>query len=75
MIHLDANYLVDALVSGSQAEAKIVNLMSAGEQLVMSAVAWGEFLCGPLTSPAESAARQSMEITGKLFSRSQMASK
>jgi len=60
MIHLDANYLVDALVPGSQAEAKILNLLSAGERLAMSSVAWGEFLCGPLTTPAESAARQTV---------------
>ena len=60
MIHLDANYLVDALVPGSSAEAMIVGWLSAPERLAMSAVAWGEFLCGPLSSSAESAARQSV---------------
>ena len=60
MIHLDANYLVDALVPGSSAEAMIVGWLSARERLAMSAVAWGELLCGPLSSSAESAARQTV---------------
>lgn len=60
MIHLDANYLVDALVPGSTAEATVVGWLSTRERLAMSAVAWGEFLCGPLSSTAESAARQTV---------------
>ncbi len=68
MVQLDANYLVDALVPGSQAEAKIVNLLSAGDRLAMSTVAWGEFLCGPLSSAAESAARQTLTTIEPLLS-------
>ena len=33
MTHLDANYLVDALVPGSAAEAKVLALLTAGETL------------------------------------------
>ncbi|MBM3836666.1 MAG: PIN domain-containing protein [Verrucomicrobia bacterium] len=60
MVHLDSNYLVDALVPGSSAEAMILSWLAARETLAMSAVAWGEFLFGPLSSSAESAARQTV---------------
>ena len=58
MIHLDTNFLIDALVTGSTQEAQLVSWLSAGESLGISSVAWGEFLCGPLTATAESVARQ-----------------
>ncbi len=58
MIHLDTNFLIDALVPGSEQESKLLGWLTAGEDLGISAVAWGEFLCGPLTPSAESLARQ-----------------
>lgn len=58
MIHLDANFLIDALVVGSEQEAQIVSWLEAGEPLEISSVAWGEFLCGPLSPAAEAIARQ-----------------
>ncbi len=58
MIHLDTNFLIDALVPGSAQEAQVVGWLSAGESLGISAVAWGEFLCGPLSAAAEAYARQ-----------------
>lgn len=57
MIHLDTNFLIDALVSGSEQEAQIVGWLSAGESIGISAIAWGEFLCGPLSSTAEGLSR------------------
>ncbi len=36
----------------------MVGWLSADETLGISAVAWGEFLCGPLSSQAETFARQ-----------------
>ncbi|RFC45682.1 MAG: PIN domain-containing protein [Verrucomicrobia bacterium] len=48
MIQLDTNFLIDALVSGSEQEAQLVGWLIAGETLAISTVAWGEFLCGPL---------------------------
>ena len=48
MICLDTNYLVCALVPGSQ-EAKAVGAwLKKGERLFTSSVAWYEFLCGPV---------------------------
>ena len=58
MIHLDTNFLIDALVAGSAAEARLVGWLTSGETIGISAVAWGEFLCGPLSSSAEAAARR-----------------
>ncbi len=56
MIHLDANFLVTSLVPGSSEESPIVGWLSAGESLGMCSVAWGEFLCGPLSPTAEALA-------------------
>jgi predicted nucleic acid-binding protein len=58
MIHLDANFLIDSLVPGSGQEAALTAWLSAGESIGISAMAWGEFLCGPLSPAIESLARQ-----------------
>ncbi|MCX6969623.1 MAG: hypothetical protein NTV93_05630 [Verrucomicrobia bacterium] len=44
MIHLDTNFLIDALLPGSTQEAQLVGWLNAGETLGVSTVAWGEFL-------------------------------
>lgn len=58
MIHLDTNFLIDALVPGSAQEAQMVGWLSSGKSVGISAIAWGEFLCGPLSPAAEAFARQ-----------------
>jgi len=58
VIYLDTNFLIDALVPGSAQEAQLVSWLGAGETLAISAIAWGEFLCGPLSSAAEALARR-----------------
>ena len=58
VIHLDTNFLIDALLPGSAQEARLVGWLNAGETLGISTVAWGEFLCGPISNAAESLARQ-----------------
>ena len=78
MIHLDTNFLIDALVTGSPQEAQIVAWLGAGESLGISTVAWGEFLCGPISATAEGFARRMLpaavsleradaEMAAKLF--------
>jgi predicted nucleic acid-binding protein len=58
VIHLDTNFLIDALVAGSSQESQMIAWLSAGETVGISAIAWGEFLCGPLSPIAEAFARQ-----------------
>lgn len=50
MIHLDTSFLIRALIPGTPEEAKLRKWVGEGEALVMSSVAWAEFLCGPLGS-------------------------
>jgi predicted nucleic acid-binding protein len=49
MIHLDTNYLIGLLVRGSPEAAKVDQWLVTGEPLAASAIAWSEFLNGPVT--------------------------
>ena len=57
MIHLDTNFLIQALVPNSAAEAKVLAWLTAGEVLGISTIAWSEFLCGPLSPHDQALAR------------------
>lgn len=48
MIHLDTSFLIAALVRGSQEDELLRAWLRSGESLGISAVAWAEFLCGPV---------------------------
>ena len=48
MIHLDANYLVRLLVPGSAQAVLVDQWLASGQLLATSAVAWTEFLNGPV---------------------------
>ena len=50
MIHLDANFLIRALIPGTLEDRQIEQWIVSGQALGISAVAWSEFLCGPATS-------------------------
>ena len=49
MNHLDTNSLIGLLVRGSAPAAEVDKWLAAGELLATSAVAWSEFLNGPVT--------------------------
>jgi predicted nucleic acid-binding protein len=49
MIHLDTNYLIGLLVNGSPQAQDVDAWLVAGQILAASAVAWTEFLNGPVT--------------------------
>ena len=49
MIHLDTNYLVGLLVKGSPQAGDVGGWLAAGQILATSAIAWTEFLNGPVT--------------------------
>ena len=57
MIHLDTNFLIQALVTGSSAETRLQAWLTSGEDIGISAIAWSEFLCGPVTMPEEALAQ------------------
>ncbi len=50
MIHLDTSFLIRAIQSGSSEDRALTGWDAAGENFAMSAVAWMEFLSGPLES-------------------------
>ncbi|HWC60482.1 MAG TPA: PIN domain-containing protein [Verrucomicrobiae bacterium] len=50
MIHLDTNYLIGLLVRGSKEAADVDQWLASGESIAASAVAWSEFLNGPVSA-------------------------
>ena len=49
MIHLDTSFLIRALQPGSPQDQKLRSWIAEGQTLGISAVAWTEFLCGPIS--------------------------
>ena len=49
MIHLDTSFLIRALQPGSPQDQKLRSWLAEGQTLGISAVAWTEFLCGPIS--------------------------
>jgi predicted nucleic acid-binding protein len=49
MIHLDTNYLIGLVTVPSPVHGQIVAWLKAGETFSSSAIAWSEFLNGPVT--------------------------
>jgi predicted nucleic acid-binding protein len=49
MIHLDTNYLIGLTDKGSAIALEVETWLAAGEAFAASAVAWSEFLNGPVT--------------------------
>ena len=62
MIHLDTSFLIRALVGGSPEDARLREWIRANEPLGMSAIAWAEFLCGPID---ESAVQLASSVVGQ----------
>jgi predicted nucleic acid-binding protein len=50
VICLDTNYLVRGLLKGSRESADLVRWHQSNEPLMSAALAWYEFLCGPVAS-------------------------
>jgi predicted nucleic acid-binding protein len=49
MIHLDTNYLIGLLVKNSPESVDVDGWLAGGQTLATSAIAWTEFLNGPVT--------------------------
>lgn len=56
MILLDTSFLIGALVRGSGEDAKLRAWLQDGEPIGVPALAWAEFLCGPVPPEAVAAA-------------------
>lgn len=81
MIHLDTGFLIRGLVADSSEDGRLREWLLAEERLGISAVAWTEFLCGPLAarevelalqvvSEPEPFSRGDAELAASLFNRS-----
>lgn len=57
VIHLDTNQLIGAGKLGSSAQLRVDQWLRAGETLETSALAWAEFLCGPVSAAEKTAAQ------------------
>ncbi len=57
MIHLDTSFLIRALVPGSTEGKALLGWMRAGDPIALSAVAWAEFACGPVSPTVVAHAR------------------
>jgi predicted nucleic acid-binding protein len=58
VIHLDTSFLIRALVPGSPEDSRLRAWLGAGETVCMSAIAWAEFLCGPIEAAVEELATE-----------------
>jgi predicted nucleic acid-binding protein len=57
MVHLDTNFLIFALQSGTAEESRLRGWIASNEALGISSVGWAEFLCGPLDAGSQMLAR------------------
>ena len=80
MIHLDTSFLIRMLKRGSP-EARFLESADPDEPVVVSTIAWEEFLCGPMEPAEEELALQIVDghrdltfehagIAARLFSES-----
>lgn len=60
MIHLDTSFLIRALIPDSPEDATLRQWLRDGEPIAVSAIAWAEFLCGPVSENV-------ISITGQLL--------
>ncbi len=58
VVHLDTSFLIRALVPGSTADVQLRAWLREGRRLVMTSIAWTEFLCGPLDATARELAER-----------------
>jgi predicted nucleic acid-binding protein len=49
MIHVDTNILIEMITLGSPMAKNLREWLKTGEQLATSAIAWSEFLSGPVS--------------------------
>jgi predicted nucleic acid-binding protein len=55
MIHLDTNFVILALIPGTDQDRRLRGWIGSGEGIQISTIAWTELLCGPLRPEAQAA--------------------
>lgn len=81
MIQLDTSFLIRALIRGTPQDELLRQWITDGESLVLSSIAWTEFLCGPLKTEEIKLTQQLIEqvlpfgtedaeLASELFNRS-----
>jgi predicted nucleic acid-binding protein len=58
VVDLDTSFLIEAMHPDTAEAVLLAGWLAAGETVEVSAVAWGEFLCGPLLENHEETARR-----------------
>lgn len=58
MIHLDTSFLIRVLVAGSAEDRALRGWFREREPLAIAALAWAEFLCGPVSAELTAGARE-----------------
>lgn len=58
MIHFDANFLIATVVAGLPEDQRTREWLRWRQELAVSAVAWAEFMCGPVSADEERTARR-----------------
>ena len=48
MIHLDTDFLIGALIRGTQQDERLREWLRTYQPIATSTIAWAEFLCGPV---------------------------
>jgi len=66
VIHLDANFLIEAVEVNTPATVMIDAWLEAGETLACSSLAWAEFLNGPVSVDHERVTRERLLFGGIL---------
>jgi predicted nucleic acid-binding protein len=57
-VHLDTSFLIRALAPGTAESDALREWLGTGRAVAISALAWGEFLCGPVDARAAALARR-----------------
>ena len=67
MIHLDTNFLIQALRPGTEEESKLRQWLEGDEPLGLCTLTWAEFLCGPLDEQDEAQAAALFPVIEELL--------
>jgi predicted nucleic acid-binding protein len=73
MIHLDTNYLIGLLVQGSREASDADQWLASGESLATSAIAWCEFLNGPVSATESSQVEAVLQSQVVAFGKAEAA--